>query len=188
MKFLKNNFLVKFVVTLFFIGLIIGIGYHLTFRPNLGDTLEIFKEMILGTHQNIFLSSIIVVSAIFILSLSIVGIPVILFYVFYEGVSIGYTLIAFILTYHIKGAIFYLLFFIISKLIFLVIVGYFSIMSLRYIASFLDHFFSKNKSELYKTIVYHFYRFAIVLCVVILNCGIIYLFANKLIGLFVGII
>ena len=188
MKFLKNNFLVKFVVTLFFIGLIIGIGYHLTFRPNLGDTLEIFKEMILGTHQNTFLTSIVVISAIFILSLSVIGMPVILFYVFYEGVSIGYTLIAFILTYHFKGAVFYLLFFIISKLIFLVLVGYFSIMSLRYIATFLDHFFSKNKSELYKTIVYHFYRFAIVLGIAIINCGLIYLFANKLIRLFINLI
>lgn len=188
MKLLKNNFVVKFVVALFFIGVLVGFFFYLAYKPDLSGNIEAFKELVTSTHQNTFLSSLVLISAIFVLSISIIGLPAIVFYLFYEGLSIGYTLAAFMTIYHIKGAIFYLLFFLVSKLIFILIVFYFIIISLRYIMKFLDHFFSKNREELYQTIVYHFYRFVIVLGVTMANCLIIYLLSNRLVQTFLNLL
>lgn len=188
MKLLKNNFLVKFVVTLFFIGLVIGLGFYFAYKPDLSGSLETFKNLVATTHQNTFLSSIVLISAIFVLSISVLGLPAILFYVFYEGLSIGYTFASFIWIYHMKGAIFYFLFFLTSKLLYIIIMFYFVILSIKYIQKFLDNFFSKNREELYKTIVYHFYRFVIVLGAVIVNSLAIYLLSNKIISTFLSLI
>lgn len=188
MKLLKNNFLVKFVVTLFFIGVVVGLLFYFAYKPDLSGNLEVFKELITSTHQNTFLSSIVIISAIFVLSISVFGLPAIIFYIFYEGLSIGYTFATFIWVYHIKGGLFYLLFILTSKLVFVLLVMYFVIISVRYIKKFLDHFFSKNREELYKTIVFHFYRFVIVLGITIINSLLIFFFSNKILLLVMGLI
>ncbi len=188
MKLLKNNYLVKFVVALFFIGIIGGVLFYALSKPDLTGHLEAFKDMLTTTRQNTFLSSLVIISAIFVLSLSVIGLPIIIFYLFYEAVGIGYTLASFVAIYRLSGGLFYCLFFLVSKLPFIVIAIYFIIFSMRYIAKFLDYFFSKNKEELYKTIVYHFYRFAITLAVTTVNCLFIYFFANKIVSLFLNLL
>lgn len=188
MKYFKNNFLVKFVGALFLIGIIIGFLFYFTYKPDLSSNLDSFKTLITTTHQNTFMSNIVLISAIFVLSISIVGLPALVFYIFYEGLSIGFTLGLFLSAYQIKGLIFYLLFFIVSKLLYILIMLYFSVISLKYIVKFVDCILSKNRENLYKTIVYHFYRFIIVLLVVIVNSTLIYFLSNKIIGLFINII
>lgn len=188
MKFLKNNFIVKFVVTLFLVGIILGLLYNLAFKPDLGANLESFRELITSSHQNTFFSSIVAISMIFVLSISVIGLPVIAFYIFYEGMSIGFTLGAFIYFYHLKGALFYILFVLFSKVIYFAIFGYFTIISLRYIAKFLDTFIVKNREELYKTIVFHFYRFLCTLIAIIANSFLVYLLSNRILGLFIGLL
>ena len=92
MKYFKNNFLVKFVGALFLIGIIIGFLFYFTYKPDLSSSIDSFKSLISTTNQNTFISNIILISAIFILSISIVGLPALVFYIFYEGLSIGFTL------------------------------------------------------------------------------------------------
>lgn len=187
MKF-KNNFIVKFVVTLFLIGIIIGFLSYFFFKPDLKEHLESFKDLLLTTKQNTFLSSTILISAIFVLSISIIGAPVIAFYLFYEGLSIGFTFGLFLAFYNIKGLLFYILFLLSSKIIYLLIIGYFIIFSLRYIVRFIDAIINKNREELYKTIVFHFYRYLMVLGAILINCTLIYFLSNRLIMFFIDLI
>lgn len=177
--FIRSNS-VKFVVALFVVGIISGIIFYNISRPDLSEYITSFKELIVTTHQNTFLSSIISISAIFILSISIIGLPVAIFYLFYEALAVGYAFAGFIGLYQLKGALFYLVFFITSKLIFLIIMEYFIIFAIKYVSKFLDAFFSKNKERLYETIVYHFGRFGIVFTAVIINATFIYFFANAI--------
>ncbi len=188
MKFLKNMFLVKFVVALFLVGILGGLLFELALKPDLANELATFKELITSSHQNTFLSSMITLSMIFVLSISVIGLPIILFYIFYEGLSLGFTLGAFIYFYHLKGAFFYLLFVIFSKVIYFVLLLYFAVISLRYIAKFLDTFFSKNREELYKTIVFHFYRFLAVLLLSLANSTLIYFLSNLILKLFINLL
>lgn len=188
MKNIKNSFLVKFVVTLFLIGILVGILFFFSYKPDLSGTLSDFKNLLETTRQNTFFPNIVFISGIFILSVSLIGFPAILFYLFYEAASIGFAIGLFLFNYELKGLLFYLLFFIASKLIYTVIMIYFSIISLRFVVKMIEALTTKNKEEFYRVIVYHFYRFVIVLIIIILNSGMIYLFANKIIGLFINLI
>lgn len=188
MKNLKNSFIVKFVGSLFLISVLIGIIFFFTYKPDLGTSLNDFKNLIDVTRQNTFLSNIISISSIFILSASIIGAPIIVLYIFYEGLSIGFTLAVFLFNYKIKGLIFYCLFFFISKFLFTIITLYFAVLSIKFVIKVLDSLVSKNKEEFYKTIVYQFYRFLIVILFVLVNSAIVYFFSNKIISLFINLI
>lgn len=188
MKKIKNNFLVKFVVALFLIGILIGFAFYFVYKPDLMSPIEDFKGLITSTRQNVFLLNIGIISLIFVLSISLIGLPILLFYIFYEGASIGFTCGLFLNIFHIKGLIFYIIFIIIAKLLFILIMIYFSILSIRYSLNFLDSIISKNRENLYKTIVYHFYRYLVVLFLVFINCLLVFLLSNKIISVFIGLI
>ena len=65
---------------------------------------------------------------------------------------------------------------------------YFSILAIRYSINFIDAVISKSKENLYKTIVYHFYRYLVVLFVVIINSTLVFLLSNKVVSIFIGLI
>lgn len=188
MKILKNNFVLKFVVTLFLVGLLIGLLTYINFKPDLSSYLSVFKDNLVDTHQNTFLLNIIFISGIFILSLSIIGLPVICFYLFYEGLAVGYTFGTFIVLYGIKGALFYLLYFLLIKGIYLILVIYFSTTSIKFIHRLITSIINKNNESLYNVIKYHFLRYIIILIITILNSCLIYFISGKIINLFAPLI
>lgn len=188
MKFFKNNFVVKFVVTLFLISIIFGLLFFFAYKPDLNAHIEDFKSLVTTSRQNVFLLNLGLISLIFILSISIVGLPGIIFYLFYEGFSIGFTLGLFLMSFKIKGLLFYLIFIISSKLIYLVVMLYFSVMCIRFIWEILEALVYKNKENLYKNIIYHFYRFVIILFILIINSIFIFLFSNNILKLVLGLI
>lgn len=188
MKIFKNNFVVKFTVALFLIGILIGISYFLLYKPDVTSYVEEFKSLILSSKQNTFFTSLGIISFIFVASISIIGIPIVIFLIFYEGVSIGFTIATFFSIAHLKGLLFYVLFFLTCKAIFILAIGYFVVFSIRYAAKFIDAIKNKNKEALYRTIVYHFYRFLIVLTIVLVNSTLIYFFSNILIKKIIGLI
>ncbi len=184
MKILKNNFVLKFVVTLFLVGLLIGLLTYINFKPDLSPYLNVFKENLSNTHQNTFLLNIVFISGIFILSLSVIGLPIICFYIFYEGLATGYTFATFIVAYGIKGALFYLLYFLLIKVIYLVLIIYFSTMAIRFIHKLIISIINKKNELLYSVIKYHFLRYLIILVINIINSCFIYFFSNRIIGMF----
>lgn len=188
MKKLKNNNLVRFVVALFLFGLAIGIVVYLSFKPDLSGYIVEFKNSIVVNHNNTFLFNLIVISGIFLSSITIIGTPLIAFYIFYEGLSAGYTLTAFTTIFGFKGAMFYLLFFTVIKLIFILLVLLFSTISIKYSINFIKNVISKNIEKLYKMIIEQFLRFGIILLICIVNSGLIYFLSHRLISLFIGLI
>ena len=185
---LKNNFLVRFIVALFLFGIAIGIVVYFSFKPNLNACIEQFKNSVIVNHNNTFLLNILVISGIFLLSLFVIGMPLIIFYIFYVGLSVGYTLGVFISLYGFNGALFYLLFFIVVKLIFILLVLLFSFLSIRFSYKLVKNIIEKNIQKIYELIIEHFLRFGIVLVICIVNSFIIYLVSHKLISLFIGLI
>lgn len=185
---LKKHFMVKFVLALFVVGILFGIVVHFTYKTDISEMIVAFKSAVTTSKQNTFLSSIVIVSAIFVLSISVIGIPVVVFYLFYEGLALGFTMSIFASTFKLRGLFFYILYFLFSKSAFLLIIGYFSILSMKYSIKFIESLTSKNKETLYKTIVFHTMRYLIVLSVTLLNSTFIYLFSNKIVSLFLNLI
>ena len=185
---LKDNSLVRFVVALFLFGIGVGVVVYFSFKPNLSMYIDEFKEYIVSTHSNTILLNAIVISSIFLLSLFIIGIPIVIFYIFYEGLTVGYTLAVFILIYGVKGALFYLLFFIVIKLIFILLVLLFSVLSIKFSYKLIKGILEKNIQKIYSLIIEHVMRFGIILGICIVNSLIIFLISHKLVSLFINLI
>ncbi len=184
MKNIKANVIAKFIIALFIIGILTGIIFYLTYKPNLTSYFNEFKSLIETTHQNTYLSSLFIVGSIFVLSVSIVGVPVLLFYIFYEGLSLGFTASLF-LSFSFKKFIFYLIFVVLAKAIFIIFILYFTIISVKSSIKLFNALIEKNRVDLERTIINHFYRFMIVLALVLLNSTLIFLFANKILALII---
>jgi stage II sporulation protein M len=188
MKFFKNNFVVKFIIVLFLISIIFGLIAYFSYKPDLAGYLEDFKTNISSTNQNVFLLNLGLLALMFVLSISIIGIPLILFYIFYEGFSAGFTVGVFISIYKLKGLLFYLLFFLVSKLIFILLTLYFSIMCIRFSYHLIDAIIHKNKESLYRYLTNHFYRFTLLVVITLINSTIIYFFSNNILEHFLGLL
>lgn len=188
MKKLKNNFTVKVVVSLLIISIIIGLLTFLFYKPDLSLYLDDFINKVSNTKQNVFLLNLSVLALIFIASIIIVGVPLMYMYLFYEGFSIGFTIGVFIYLKGIKGIMFYLLFLFVSKLIYIVLILYFIVVSTRFSKSLIYYLVKRRKDELYNSIILHFYRFLIVIIISLINSTLIYFFANKVLVLSLSLI
>ncbi len=188
MKKLKNNFIVKVVVSLFIISVIIGLLTFLFYRPDLSLYFDEFIKEVSNSNQNVFLLNLGVLSLIFMASIIIIGVPVAYLYIFYEGFSIGFTIGVFVLTKGIKGLLFYLIFLFISKLIYIMIVLYFIIVSTRFSKNLIYYLIKKKRDDLFNSIILHFYRFLIVIIISLINSTLIYFFANKVLVLVLNLI
>ncbi len=183
MKALKKNAVTKFVITLSIIGLISGLIYSVALKPDLSQYLKSFIKSIGNIRINTILSNIGIICLIFILSHSVIGLPIPILYLFIETFSIGYTFGIFIVTYKLKGLLFYLIYFLLVKSVFLVLVILFIIVCTRSTLKIITSFKEKNKDQLYKTIKYSFIRLAIVLSISLINSILIYFIANKILAI-----
>lgn len=184
MKYLKKNAILKFISVLFFIGFVSGLLLELAIHPDFSSYMGQFYTAVSSTRMNTFLLHGGLISAIFVLSVVIIGAPLIIFYIFYEGLATGYTLGAFITCYGLKGMAFYLFFFLIVKFVFLIVAFYFITISLRFTKKVMQALIQKNRENLSQILMKHFIRYAIVTIGVALNSLFIYFFGNKIISLF----
>lgn len=185
MKTLKKSIIVKFIVSLSLFAFLLGLLYSIALKPDLSQYLKSFIESIGNVHINTILSNIGIICLIFILSHSMIGLPIPILYLFIETFSIGYTFGIFIVTYKLKGLLFYLIYFLLVKSVFLVLVILFIIVCTRSTLKIIASFKEKNKDQLYKTIKYSFIRLVLVLSISLINSTIIYFIGNKLVNLIV---
>lgn len=183
MKFLKKMDLVTTILTLFIMSIILGMIYKMNLETDLNAYINDFISKISTTRQNTFLTGLII-SLIFVASISEIGLPIIIFYMFYEGFSMGFTIALFFENLGIKGLIFYLFFILIIKSIYILIVLYMSIMSVRYTYKTWHFIICKDAGSLSKELLNAFYRYFIVLSVTLLNSLIIYLWGNNIVYAF----
>ncbi len=104
-----------FVITLIALGILAGVLYYYFLESQT-------KEEVLNTisnfnnfRYNAILKDLTIMSLLLISSFFIIGIPFSFFYLFYEGISFGFLLNIFYLTFKIKGIIYILIYFIINK-------------------------------------------------------------------------
>ena len=106
------------------IGLISGILYYFflseDIKISIADTLVDYNF-----RYNSIIKDLIIMSFLLVTSIFLIGIPFSLFYLFYEGISLGFMLAIFVANFKISG-LFYVLFYIfINKLLLLFIMAFF---------------------------------------------------------------
>ena len=70
---MKLDNITKFVLVLFLFGVCFGFILNTLYKPNLEPYIKSFIDSTINTHNNVFLLNEGVISAIFILSIIIVG-------------------------------------------------------------------------------------------------------------------
>lgn len=132
--------------------------------------------------NNIFMD-IIILSSIIILSIFIIGIPISIFFVFFNGFSIGFIISSLSSIFGFKGLIYSIIHVIINKFIFLFFL-YFLLLALYKITLILIKYWV-HKEKINKDELMHLFK-KMVLCLLIILIYdlVLYFFGNKIINLF----
>ena len=103
-----------------------------------------YLQDINNIHINNIIYHLIIISTIFILSIFFIGIPIGLFYLFYNGFSIGFIITALSNIFGINGFIYGLIYIAINKLLYVILLILFFISLIRNSKMILDRFIKKN--------------------------------------------
>lgn len=121
----SHKYLILFLIALFVIGVILGLIFY-NIMPEINRTsliinLDNLKDQLINNHLNNITVHFLILALISVLSLTVIGYLIALFYLFYLGMSIGFTLIFLCKKYALKGLLFGLSYNIIFKLIYIII-------------------------------------------------------------------
>lgn len=182
-----NKKLSLFLGIIFTIGIILGFIFLIYLDEankeiiylNINEWLQNLNT----SHINNIISHIAILSSLFILSLFMIGIPLSLFFVFYNGFSIGFLLMALIDIFGIKGLLYGLVYVIITKGIYLFLALLFVLALIKIAIMFLKALISKekiNKDSLSKLLK----RIFICIAIILISDVILYFGGTKLINVF----
>lgn len=184
-KWLKSNrSIIKFLLMLFITSILVGIYLYLSKEKLIRESIntELIKMInnLDITRQNNILNHLLIMIVLSVLSLTIMGLPIILIYFLYEGVSIGFLLSSFINYSPIKGMLFGTIFIIISKIIYITILIYLLTNTLKYTKNFLKRL-KMSKNEL---IINQVIKISFCTTITLINDIILYFIGNKIITIF----
>lgn len=184
-KWLKSNrSIIKFLLMLFITSILVGIYLYLSKEKLIRESIntELIKMInnLDITRQNNILNHLLIMIVLSVLSLTIIGLPIILIYFLYEGVSIGFLLSSFINYSPIKGMLFGTIFIIISKIIYITILIYLLTNTLKYTKNFLKRL-KTTKNEL---IINQIIKISFCTTITLINDIILYFIGNKIITIF----
>ena len=132
--------------------------------------------------NNIFMD-IIILSSLIILSLFIIGIPLSIFFVFFNGFSIGFIISSLSSIFSFKGFIYSVIHIIINKFVFLFFL-YFLLLALYKITIILIKYWVHKEKINKDEIIRLFKKIILCLLVIIIYDLLLYFFGNKIINLF----
>lgn len=105
----------------FAIGIYFGVNSHSAFTNTIQNYVSNLSQS--TTHFSIL--HFVVLSVILMSSFFFIGIPFAIAYLFYEGMSLGFCVTLFTMSFHFKGFLYMLLFVLLSKGLFLFLYGFF---------------------------------------------------------------
>lgn len=184
MTHVKYKKLLLFIVVLFITGLLFGIVYYLRqdemIRKTLINSIVNLENDLTNTRVNNIFIHLLVSFCVIILSFTIIGIPIIYFYLFFEGLSIGFSFSIIVNVFGIKGIIFSLLYFIFYKFLFLILLFYLLSRSSRISKNMLGFLFYKNSKDLKNNILINVRKVIVFLIFILINDIAIYFYSSFL--------
>ncbi len=182
-----NKKIYLFLGIILIIGILLGIIFLIYLD-------EASKELILlninewlqginDSHINNIIPHIVISSSLFILSLFIIGIPFVLFFVFYNGFSIGFMLTSLINIFGIKGLLYGIVYILITKGIYFFFLSIFIISLIKITYYFIKRIFFGEKINK-DTLSLLLKRVFICIGVILISDIILYFGGAKLINIF----
>ncbi len=121
----KNKKYLIFALVIVLIGLIVGIIYYNMQSSNIKENIIYTLSSYGSFKYNAILKDLIITSLLLVSSFLIIGLPLSLFYLFYEGLSIGFLISIFLSAFKIKGLIYIVIYLLFNKILTLIIMIFF---------------------------------------------------------------
>lgn len=133
------------------IGIIVGIVFVVMLDEATKEIMFLNINEMLQGFSNIKINGIVMhilcLSCLVILSYLIIGAPLIIFFIFYNGFSIGFIISSITSIFGLKGLLYSIIYVIISKGVFLLILLVLSVNLLRIVKNMMEKIIYKNKGK-----------------------------------------
>ena len=181
-----NKKLYVFMSIILVIGFIVGIVFVVLLDEatkeilflNINEVLQNFSYV----NTNDLIIHLVILSSLLILSMFLIGGPLVLFFMFYNGFSIGFIISSLTYIFGIKGILFGSIYVIIYKLLFLIMLVVFSVNLFKIIKCVIDRIVNKNNNK--ESLVVFIKRSVIFIGIVLILDIILYFVGGKLVNLF----
>ena len=176
-----------FLSIIFVIGLILGVIFLIYLDEASKDILFLnineWLQGISNSNINNIVLHIIMLSSMFLLSIFLIGIPFVLFFVFYNGFSVGFTVTSLISIFGIKGLLYGIIYVIITKGIYLFFLSIIIVSLLRVSLIILKSIFNKENIDKEKLALL-LKKILICIAIILINDIILYFWGTNLITIF----
>ncbi len=169
---------INFIGIIIIFGLATGIFFYLKqdsmLKASLNlDLIEVFSGKVFSFQNIIY--HLIILSIIILSSFILIGLPLLIIYIFCESLALGFLIPLFVSSFKLSSIGVLISYFIFTKLFFYILLIIFFISILKFTKSYLYHFrFKKNsyKKSLKITVI--------IACLIIINDFLIYFLANPI--------
>lgn len=182
-----NKKVFLFISVLLVIGIISGILFLVFLNEasqeiiflNINDYLQNLNNF---TFNNLFMD-ITILSSLIILSIFIIGIPITIFFLFFNGFSLGFVIASLSTIFGFKGFIYSFIYLIINKFVYLFFMYFLCLALFKIVLITLKCFIHKEKINR-DEIIHLLKKIGLCLIIILIYDLILYFFGSKLLGLF----
>lgn len=168
------------------IGIITGVVFVIMLDEATKEILFLNINEFLQNFSNMSINSgiihLIMLSSLLILSVFLIGGPLVLFFMFYNGFSIGFIISSLTCIFGIKGILYGVIYVIISKLVYVVLLILFSVNLFKIVKCIIDLIVYKKSNK--ESIIIFIKRSVVFIGMILLNDIILLFCGGKLVNLF----
>lgn len=121
----KHKYLWTFLSIILLFGIGVGVYFGVKFQGSFENTITNYALNLPGSTTHFSILHFAILSVLLISSFLLLGIPLAIGYLFYEGITLGFCITVFISYFHVKGFLYIIGFFLLTKLFFFLLYGLF---------------------------------------------------------------
>lgn len=168
------------------IGIITGVVFVIMLDEATKEILFLnvnnFLQSFDASNISILVQHLVILSTLLILSIFLIGGPLVIFFMFYNGFTIGFIISSITCIFGIKGMLFGVLYVIISKLVFVVLFIIFSVNLFKIVKCVIDYLVYKKSNK--ESLVMFMKRSIVFIGIIMISDIILYFGGVKLINIF----
>lgn len=168
------------------IGIITGVVFVLMLDESTKEILFLninnFLQSFDASNISILVQHLVILSTLLILSIFLIGGPLVIFFMFYNGFTIGFIISSITCIFGIKGMLFGTIYVIISKLVFVILLIIFSVNLFKIVKCVIDYLVYKKSNK--ESIIIFVKRCIVFIGIIMLSDIILYFGGVKLINIF----
>ena len=175
-----------FMLIILIIGIITGIVFVIMLDEATKEILFLnineFLQNFSNTNINSGLMHLVILSSLLILSIFLVGGPLLIFYMFYNGFNIGFVVSSITYIFGIKGMLYGSIYILISRLVYIIVLIIFNVNLFKIIKCNIDSLVYKKSNKESLSVFYK--RSIVFIGIILINDVILYFGGGKLVNLF----